>query len=148
MTTETRHPNGKKGGPTANVVKFPAISGQLAQKFIEPGKTFDEALSNTRITGPNSQQFLRDIVLLHSKMERWNKRHLFDNEIESLVSLLNGIRSIDGIGMNLAAMTDVDIYYPQGGGIELSKEDKQIYADINKSKRITRGSRYESEDEG
>jgi hypothetical protein len=120
-----------KGAPHYGVVKFPQGGGQLATKFVEPAKTFDEALANTRITDEN---FLRDIVLLENKMEMFNKRGLFDNDIQSLTNLLTGMRSINGIGMNLAAMTDVDIYYPQGGGMEMSKDDKRALLEINRIK--------------
>lgn len=145
MTTETDKKRERgKGVPSNGVVKFPQGQGQLAIKFIEPGKTFDEALTCTRITDPN---FLRNIVLLHTKFLRFNEEHLFDPEIKSLVSLLNGIRSINGIGMNLAAMTDVDIYYPQGGGMEMSKDDKKALLEMNRIKHGQRNRQDGDEDD-
>jgi hypothetical protein len=133
-----------KGAPHSGVVKLGQGTGQVAIKFIEPAKYFNEALANTRIM---DEDFLRNIVLLQSKMERFNEKKIFDNEITSLTNLLLGMRSINGIGMNLASMTDVDIYYPEGGGMPTMKgKDKQALREINSIKR-QRNRHNEDEDE-
>lgn len=125
-----------KGPPVENVLKFGHGNGNIEGKFIEPAKTFDEALANTRII---DEEFLRNIVLAHSKMTRFNSNGKFNNLIGGLTSLLTGYRSMNGIGMALASMTAVKIFYPEGAGLKgLNETSKKHLADINRIKNSQR----------
>jgi hypothetical protein len=104
---------------------------QLAQEYIIPGKSFEEALARTTIRDPN---FLNNIVQLHSQMMMFNKNGLFDDRIKALINLLNGQNSLQGFNRSLSAMVGTGIYYPEGAGIKMSKEDRKNFNEAQKMK--------------
>jgi hypothetical protein len=116
---------------------------QLAQEYIIPGKNFADAAARTTIRDPN---FATDVVLLKGQMEIFNGTGLFNSRIDDIVNLLNIQNSLNGFNRSLSAMVGTGIYYPEGAGIKMSKEDKKNYMDTQKMK-YGKGNREDDKDE-
>jgi hypothetical protein len=121
------------------VVK-PRGQTQLAQEYIIPGKNFEEALARTTIRDPN---FLNNIVQLKAQMDMFNKEGLFNDRIKALVNLLNGQNALNGINRSLSAMVGTGIYFAEGAGIKMSKEDKER---LQETQRIKYGAKRDDKE--
>jgi hypothetical protein len=125
--------NNGHGDKIRQVVRH-GTGSSLAQRFIEPPKTYEEAAVSTRISDPN---FANNITQLKTQMDMFNNEktgYLFNSRIDSLRNLLAIRRSLNGIGLSLASMTDVDIYFPAGAGIDSKgKSAKDEIKDMQKN---------------
>jgi hypothetical protein len=115
---------------------------QLAEQYIMPAKNFKDALARTTIRDPN---FLNNIVQLHGQMMEFNKEGLFNDAIEELVNLLIGQNALQGYNRSLSAMVGTGIYYPEGAGIKMSKEDKANYME---AQRLKHGQKNKDKEDG
>ncbi|MDD5338164.1 MAG: hypothetical protein PHG35_01965 [Dehalococcoidales bacterium] len=135
-------PNGHKQEPFG-VRKLPGQKN-LAQEYITPGKDFQDALARTTIQDPN---FLNNVVQLYGQMMEFNENHLFDDAINELTLLLIGKNALGGYNRSLSAMVGTGIYYPEGAGIKMSKEDKKNYMEAQRLKFSSKNQNKEGSEE-
>lgn len=114
--------NGKKGS-VKSVVRDILNQTQLPMEYILPGKTFDEALAKTTTRDWNQ---IIAIIQLYHWMDDFDENGIFKEPKQSVINLLIALNTKDGINLNLASMTYSRIYLPQGGGIKMGKQEKEI----------------------
>lgn len=105
------------------------IAGQssLAQEFITVGLTFAEALGRCVLRDERQKN---GIIIYKAQLEMFD----MTKEIEDLTNWLNASAAVGGFNRALAAMTDTDVFVPQGAGIRLSKEDQKELREVQKQR--------------
>lgn len=142
MVNETQNRGNGNREDIRRVVRH-HLGGGLAQEFLKPGNSFDDALARTVIRDEGQ---LYSITTLYQWMESFNDRGLFSTRKKALIHLLIGFNAVNGFNRSLAAMVGTGIYLPEGAGIKLSKDERKALTELQKARKGIKDEGEESEE--
>lgn len=134
---------GNGGGPdrSAGMVRR-TKQHQTPLEFITPARTFEEALAKARLCDERKANMA---VLYHSWMKTFNKRGLFNSDIEDLTHSLISLTAVGGSNLNLTAMSHVGIFFPEASGTKLDKDQRKLLGEMQKLNTERKGDQNEGE---
>ena len=105
-------------------------AGDVAGRFVEPGRDMADAITKTYIVSDNE---LNNIIRLWHKVQKW---HVIAG-INDLLMKMNGARSKDGRSIKAMLMSSAQILVPEWGD-EVSKKSKDNLETIKKTREQRR----------
>src|SRR5208283_1745201 len=115
-----------RGSSDQQVFHRRSKSGDVAGRFVQPGQTMTDAITQTYLVSDNE---LNNIIRLWHKAQKWHVVAAMDD----LLIKVNGARSKDGRSILAMLMSSAQILVPEWGA-EVSKKSKDNMETIKKSR--------------